>query len=96
MPVVDVREGPGSKVLVFDCPGCLQRHCIPVEAPDGPTWSWSGSVDFPTLSPSVLVDSDYTDLRCHFFVSGGVIRFLSDCNHPLAGHSVPMQEWNDD
>ena len=30
------------------------------------------------------------ELRCHSFVRGGVIEFLSDCTHELAGKKVPM------
>ena len=28
--------------------------------------------------------------RCHSFVKDGMIQFLADCDHPLAGQTVPM------
>lgn len=36
----------------FTCPGCGMVHGVRV-AGDG-AWHWNGSVDYPTLSPSVL------------------------------------------
>lgn len=30
---------------------------------------------------------------CHSFVRDGMIQFLSDCTHPLAGQTVPMPDW---
>lgn len=30
---------------------------------------------------------------CHSFVRGGMIEFLSDCTHELAGKTVPMPDW---
>lgn len=29
--------------------------------------------------------------RCHTFVTDGVIQFLGDCTHALAGRTVPME-----
>lgn len=29
---------------------------------------------------------------CHSFVTGGMIRFLGDCTHHLAGQTVPLPE----
>lgn len=29
--------------------------------------------------------------RCHSYITGGEIRFLSDCTHALAGKTVPLQ-----
>ena len=38
--------------VVFNCPGCGERHCLPVG--EG-KWEWNGSVDAPTFRPSILV-----------------------------------------
>lgn len=37
----------------FLCPGCNIHHQVKVE--DRNSWRWNGSVDAPTLHPSVLV-----------------------------------------
>lgn len=41
----------GSR-LCFLCPGCEDVHQVHT-GPNG--WTWDGSVDLPTISPSVLV-----------------------------------------
>lgn len=37
---------------LFNCPGCKLQHPIRVSGEDA--WQWNGSVDAPTLTPSVL------------------------------------------
>jgi hypothetical protein len=32
-------------------------------------------------------------VRCHTFVRGGMIEFLGDCTHALAGQTVPIPQW---
>lgn len=42
--------------------------------------------------------SDYKCSICHVFVTDGVIDFLNDCTHALAGKKVPLinvREWPD-
>lgn len=55
-------------------------------------WTWNGSVDAPTLRPSVLTQYDGGDgaWRCHSWINDGVVQFLSDSSHELAGTSVPL------
>lgn len=77
--------------LVWWCPGCDEVHTAPLDR-----WTWNGSLDAPTLSPSVLYPEAK---RCHCFVREGRIQFLSDCKHPLAGQTVAMvmpPEWLSD
>lgn len=31
--------------------------------------------------------------RCHTFIRGGMVEFLSDCTHPLAGQTLPLPDW---
>lgn len=33
--------------------------------------------------------------RCHSFVRGGLIEFLSDCTHALAGKTVAIPAWEE-
>lgn len=35
----------------------------------------------------------YQCIRCHSYVTGGQIQFLSDSTHPLSGQTVPLPEW---
>lgn len=36
--------------VIFRCPGCAENHQITLG-----TWSWNGSLDAPTFTPSLLV-----------------------------------------
>jgi hypothetical protein len=64
-------------------------------------WHWNGDSEKPTLSPSILQTcgpypegssrSGKTDV-CHCFVRDGVIEFLGDCTHALAGKTMPLPE----
>lgn len=71
--------------LVIYCPGCEDTHQMPVEAGHSCRWQWNGSLDRPTLQPSVHVIG-----RCHSWINDGKIQFLSDCTHKLAGQTVPL------
>ncbi|MFZ4286623.1 DUF6527 family protein [Variovorax sp. HJSM1_2] len=86
----------------FHCPGCDTKHAVSTSGPG--CWTWNGSLDRPTLTPSVLVrtgravdsawvreEGDPPDV-CHSFVTDGRIQFLSDCTHALAGQTVDLPE----
>jgi hypothetical protein len=80
--------------LLWECPGCLITHAVPIEGPKA--WTWNGSLEAPTLSPSVLCRWDEGEERrrvcCHSFVRGGRMEFLGDCTHALAGRTVEIPE----
>lgn len=50
-----VENEPG--MLVFQCPACGNCHYALVEGAtrQGPRWTWNGSMDRPTFSPSIKV-----------------------------------------
>ncbi len=86
--------------VMWWCPGCNDLHQIPVTGLRA--WGWNESDDAPTFTPSVLVyerpaldddDVPITTPRCHVFITDGVIDYLSDCTHALAGQKVPMVNW---
>lgn len=31
--------------------------------------------------------------RCHSYVRDGMVQFLADCTHPLAGQTVALPDW---
>jgi hypothetical protein len=43
--------------IVFACPGCGSNHMIPVVGEH--KWDWNGSLDNPTLHPSILARSGH-------------------------------------
>lgn len=50
--------GPSSTGLTFRCPGCNERHSVRTSG-EGDNWSWNGSEELPTFSPSVLMRSGH-------------------------------------
>lgn len=78
----------------IDCPGCRYPHVADKR------WAFNGSLESPTLSPSLLVTTPGVDdgewkieaTRCHSFVTDGRIQFLSDCTHELAGQTIDLPE----
>lgn len=90
----DGNKGPRGGVLyLFYCPGCQCAHPFEVNAPDGRGWTWNGSMDKPTFSPSLLCNAHAASSRCHSFVRDGRIEFLGDCHHALAGQTVNIPDW---
>lgn len=111
-----LRFAEGDHVL-FWCPGCKAYHAIRVGDGPGPRWKWDGAVDWPTITPSILVTGEELTeqgerdmeewekaghpsrdgkpfetrpMRCHSFITDGMIRFLEDSTHELAGRTVEL------
>lgn len=83
--------------LSYWCQGCEDIHAIRIGDGPGPRWTWDGNADVPTFAPSVLVtlsdpDGELPDERCHTFVKGGMVQFLGDCTHALAGQTLPLPD----
>jgi hypothetical protein len=74
-----------GKKVIFHCPGCNERHVLPLDGPEA--WTFNGDTERPTLSPSVMLPG-----VCHSFVTDGRIQFLNDCTHALAGQTVDLPE----
>jgi hypothetical protein len=80
-------------IYLFQCPGCGNAHPFYV-----PRWTWNGSMDRPTFTPSLVCnpqDEPGKGHRCHSFVTDGRIQFLEDCYHALKGQTVEIPEWED-
>lgn len=96
--MVNVIEADDTGRYCFYCPGCKCDHYIQF-APKKPCWLWDSNLQAPTVNPSILVhyyndpeDGKKETGRCHLFIKKGMIEFLTDCTHELAGQTVPMQE----
>lgn len=101
--------GANKARFLYWCDGCETLHVCTILPEQGrPHWDWNGSLETPTLSPSVLnrtgraVDPAFVPESgdppevCHTFIRNGVVEFLADCTHALAGQSVPLRavlEW---
>lgn len=84
----------GPDMYRFVCPGCKISHRIPLGKDNPKRWKWNGSVDSPTLSPSILITTNWGDRNdiCHSFVRDGKIQYLDDCTHHLAGQTIDLPD----
>jgi hypothetical protein len=84
------EDGRYGRMLWLWCPGCAEAHAVEVGpaqlAAGAPLWQWNGDEAKPTISPSILVYG----LPCHSYVRDGMIQFLGDSGHALAGQTVPL------
>lgn len=96
-----LRKVKNSTMLIFWCPGCEEHHQI-----DSARWEFNGDLKKPTFNPSYLTwndpnpnadpkhdpDGKYRNgFRCHSYIKAGMIEFLSDCTHKLAGQTVALR-----
>lgn len=93
------QQCEGETYLAFHCPACERDHRLHqvVVRTNGTGWKWNGSLDRPTFEPSVLVNvggMNPTAPICHSFVRNGMIEFLSDCTHAMAGQTVEIPAWD--
>jgi hypothetical protein len=92
--MADLVEIHGSGLWFF-CSGCQGPHRVPIAGENA--WTWNGSTERPTLSPSIRCrwneGEAQTPKVCHSFMRDGALEFLGDCTHELAGRTVPIVPW---
>ena len=97
-PIVAVRRVKSGDrehtVHYYWCPGCPGLHGVAIR-PDtfdnGAGWIFTGTLERPTYAPSQLTTyGGDGSRRCHTFIRDGMIEFLSDCTHAMAGKTVPL------
>lgn len=59
MKLEELQRTDGVRAMMFECPGCDMMHQVNVAGPGRPMWTWNGSMERPTFSPSVLVTYDH-------------------------------------
>lgn len=73
--------------LIHYCPACVGVHRIPVAREDFKNWLMEGTVNTPTVRPSVRIIStrqDGTEITiCHYILEKGLLNYCND-NYP--GH----------
>lgn len=91
------KEQQTRGVYAFQCPGCKRRHMVFTtnEGYQHGVWKWNGDVERPTITPSLLVNAPgrfhVSDIpTCHSFITDGMIHFLEDSTHELAGKTVEL------
>jgi hypothetical protein len=81
-------------------PGLFPNRILPVQQNSQTGWHWNGSVDAPTVKPSILTrggvagggDGEYTEHLCHSYVTDGRVEFLADCTHEFSGQTLDLLE----
>jgi hypothetical protein len=83
---IDLPGGEPGPGWAWWCPGCLSHHAVDRR------WSVSEpETAAPSIVPSVVVRDSSGRVACHSLIRAGVIEFFSDCAHPWAGNSLPME-----
>lgn len=77
----------------FYCPGCRCDHGFKTDG-DHPRWAFNGNMTLPTVTPSLLTkwSDSKGDKCCHLFIQNGMIQYLGDCTHELAGRTIRMEK----
>lgn len=98
-----IFDEQGTKTAMLYMPGLPCPVQIRVSGTHYPVWGWNGDRYNPTFSPSILTrlpwGEDRQEIRNHVFVKNGIIQYLSDCTHELAGKSVELPklcDWPED
>ena len=86
-----VKLSEDSLEVFWYCPGCECNHVVPVM--EG-RWTFNGSLENPSLYPSVRITTTVNgiDSQCHVVMTDGKLNFCSDCTHKFNGQIVEMEE----
>lgn len=79
----------GDNSVTFRCPGCRKHHTL--NLPENVKWNFNGDIHNPTIYPAIICKRiNDTEIQCHCVVKDGVIQFLPDSKHNLAGQTVEL------
>ncbi len=77
--------------LVHWCPACETHHRIPVNTGDPKDWKVSGTVNIPTINPSVKLSSG-NKVVCHYILERGLLNYCNDTTHKYTNMVVPLPD----
>lgn len=83
-----VPIGETETHYLYNCPGCGYEHAFSPRV-----HQFNGDLDNPTISPSLLQSNPQNHHTCHSHIKGGMIQFLGDCWHALAGKTVELPDY---
>lgn len=93
--LASVREYNGRTLLAFHPPGYEYPLELPVITSGSrkgtECWSWNGSLDSPTLKPSIKTSFGNGDI-IHLWLNDGMCKFLNDTTNETAGKTLPLKE----
>lgn len=84
--VLRMVDGKPGHLLHY-CPACECGHVIDIHAisRDGRVLGWCGDFQRPSIGEPVRHEKDGE--VCEYALRGGVLYYLSNCTHALAGQS---------
>lgn len=90
----------------FYCLGCDCYHGVWTTSKNisDAIWLFNNNLEKPTLSPSLLnrfvtykqdqekniIPTTIKNVVCHVFITDGIIQYLPDCTHHLAGQTIEL------
>lgn len=96
-------NGEKDARLAYYCSACEEEHDVNILREAGmndehPCWTFTGTLENPTLSPPVVIKENYNDKTtiCHHHITNGQIIYADDCTHNWAGDTIDMAWVNAD
>lgn len=77
----------------YMCAGCGYTHVFGLRS-EGGHHDFDMNLSSPTISPSLLQNFGGESKLCHSFIRNGMIQYLNDCQHHLAGKTIELPEIN--
>lgn len=91
---VDEHIYEGRKLMhpqyLYFCKGCGYEHAFGLLS-EGGHHNFNMDLNNPTVSPSLLQNFVPGKL-CHSFIRNGMIEYLPDCQHELAGKTIELPD----
>lgn len=57
-----------------------------------PTWTWNGSIDKPTIKPSIRTEHGVTKKITHYWLNDGICKYLGDCTDGNANTEIELRD----
>ena len=95
---MNVIEVSADGIALWYCPACKHGHGVPIEGQPGrqQVWKFNNRKQKPTLTPSVIVRDLPKHSVCHSTITEGVIEFMKDSTHSMAGKTFTMKKMPQD
>ena len=94
-----ITRPDGTSYLLFTVKGMDFETQLPVITKGNRdktyAWTWNGSLDKPTVRPSVktqYVDRDGNEVTIHYWLNDGICQCLSDCTDGNAGKNLELND----
>lgn len=84
MPVIKRIITPDGERFMYYCLACNGNCWFDLKS-----WKWDLDYDQPTVGPSIVHQSRSGE-KCHSCITRGVIEYLGDSTHAMAGTKVDM------